>query len=633
MNILTDYNAIAERLYTERMKRGRTLSEDIYREWYLSLSLSSLAGIEQERKNGTFDEQQYKTILLNTFESCMNFLDHLSQVHTGNENIIYLQNVGRVIESDFYKFVKQDEDIPPALLPFLDTVETLRQLSYILTGPNITDSGKYKYPCFWAFCTVNMNSVNKMNYTEHFEMNRITDELTGKKEDLIIPTEEEVNNAMAFLNGPLLTFMYDHFLACGPQSIETLLIYPIFTTDPNEPVFPLAPRPGLPLNARPVPTRAGIVITPEECYSEEQRNRYMEELQRLEQKRDENALLLLEQADQSSFDADKDELFPANIPGAVLPELVIFYKILQTVLPQDKTKEELERIGQNACVFKPKKINYPVDKVNRKVWKYIEFDMGKQLAVAVEKMNTKKEISIMIGIDFGVLDGVKISKKLTQFDKRVYVAVSALFNAGNRLVTLTQIHYAMGNTVKPSKNQIEKINEAVTKMKTATFYIDNLEEIQNHYKYDRVHYDGPLLPSERVTATINGQMSDAVIHIFREPPLMTFARKRNQITTFEAKLLQSPISKTESNLAIEDYLLDRIAMAKRTAKQTPKRTDKKEPVIPVILLETLYDETNITTYKQKARATEKIKAYLQYYVQCKFIKKFEIKPDRIIFTF
>lgn len=343
MNILTDYNAIAERLYTERIKRGRTLSEDIYREWYLSLSLSSLAGIEQERKKGTFDEQQYKNILLNTFESCRKFIDHLDSISPGNKCIIYLQNVCKALTTDFYMFIRQEQDatLPPAFMPFLDTVETLRQLSYILTGPRMTPDSPYRHPPFWAFCTVNMNSVNKVNYTEHFKSSEMPAKLTGKKEDLIIPTEEEVNNAMAFLKGPLLTFMYDHFFACGPQSIETLLIYPIFTTDTNEPVCPIAPGPGVMSNARPVPTREGIIITPEECYSEEQRNRYMEELKHLEQKRDENALLLLEQADQSSFDAEKEELFPANIPGAILPELVIYYKILQTVLPYDKAQADL----------------------------------------------------------------------------------------------------------------------------------------------------------------------------------------------------------------------------------------------------------------------------------------------------
>ena len=342
MNLLTDYNAIAGRLYTERMKRGRTLSEDIYKEWYLSLSLSSMAGIEQERKNGTFDEQQYKNILLNTFESCRKFIDHLDSINPGNKSIIYLQNVYKAITTDFYMFIRQEPDatIPPAFMPFLDTVETLRKLSYILTGPRITQ-GNYKYPPFWAFCTVNITSVNKMHYTEHFELSKMTDKLTGKEGTLIVPTEEEVNNAMTFLKGPLLTFMYDHFLACGPQAIETLLVYPIFTTDPDEPIRPLAQRPGLPLNAIPAPTKDGIILTPEECYSKEQRNRYMEELERLEQKRDENAMLLLEQAEQSSFDAEKEELFPVNIPGAVLPELVIFYKILQTVLPYDKALAEL----------------------------------------------------------------------------------------------------------------------------------------------------------------------------------------------------------------------------------------------------------------------------------------------------
>ena len=333
MNLLTDYKQIASRLYAERMKKGRTVAQDIYRQWYLSLGLSSLPEMEQTDHN-----------LLNAFETCRKFVDHLDSIQSGNKSIIYLQNVCKAIASDLYMSVRQEQDgeLHPALLPFLDTVETLRKLSYIITGPNMTNNASlYKYPAFWAFCTVNMTAVNKMNYMEHYEDYKIADEYTGRKEKPIIPTAEEINTAITFIKGPLLSFMYDHFLTCGPEGIQTMLVYPIFTTDPNEPVCPLAPVPGMPVNARPAPSKDGILLAPEECYSEEQRKRYMKELESLERKRDENAFLLLEQAEQSSFDVKKDKLFPADIPGAILPELVIFYKILQNILPQDKLQTDL----------------------------------------------------------------------------------------------------------------------------------------------------------------------------------------------------------------------------------------------------------------------------------------------------
>ncbi len=277
---------------------------------------------------------------------------------------------------------------------------------------------------------------------------------------------------------------------------------------------------------------------------------------------------------------------------------------------------------------KAKKINYPVDKVNNNLWGTIERNADGQLAFSTAKTGKKKEITILVAINFVNMQGVKITKKLTNFDKRVYIAVSALWNAGNRVVTLTQIHYAMGNTNRPAKYQLEKINEAVSKMTTAKLYLDNAYEVERlKYKYAKFKYDGALLPIERMTATVKGQLSDAAIHIFREPPLMTFARERNQITTFDVKLLQSPVNKTDANLAIEDYLIERIAGAKNAAAKG------KKVVINTVLYETLFEKTGIKNRLQRARAIDKIKTYLDYYKSNGYIKDYKTETKQFTFYF
>ena len=103
---------------------------------------------------------------------------------------------------------------------------------------------------------------------------------------------------------------------------------------------------------------------------------------------------------------------------------------------------------------------------------------------------------------------------------------------------------------------------------------------------------------------------------------MTFAKRRNQVTTLPIKLLQSPISKTESNLAIDDYLLERISRE--------KRKDVKECRL---LYEKIYQRANITTRMQRKRAPEKIRKYLTYYKQQGFIKDFTDQPDGITIYF
>ena len=270
-------------------------------------------------------------------------------------------------------------------------------------------------------------------------------------------------------------------------------------------------------------------------------------------------------------------------------------------------------------------IEFPVDKVNSTMWNMLQEARGGQLTmwpIKAEKDGSEKELNIIYGIDFSDLEaaGVKITKRLLPFDKRVYIAISALFNSGNNVISLTQIFFAMGNTGRPAAYQIQKIQDSITKMSGARVLVDNTQEV-TVYKYPRFKYDGPLLPIERATAIVNGQIADAAIHIFREPPVMTFAKQRRQITTITVKALQSPISKTDANLLIDDYLLERIAHAKNGRQ--PKK----------ILYSKLYEAAQITTKKQRERAPEKIKTYLEYYKACGLISRYTMLKDGIQLDF
>lgn len=270
----------------------------------------------------------------------------------------------------------------------------------------------------------------------------------------------------------------------------------------------------------------------------------------------------------------------------------------------------------------------PLDKVNSTIWNKLQEQVGAEPSkwpIKAEKDGSERQISIMYEIDFSGLEdsGLKITKTLLPFDKRVYIAIAALYNSGNTVISLTQIYYTMGyNTnTKPAPHQIQRIHDSVTKMAGARVFVDNSDEIENSYKYPRFRYDGPLLPIERQTAIVNGKIADAAIHIFREPPVMTFAKQRKQITTISVKALQSPISKTNDNLLIDDYLLERIAKAKRTGKSFKIR------------FATLYEKAQITSGKQKTRAIPKIETYLKHYVSCGLISRYEVCENGIQIDF
>lgn len=268
------------------------------------------------------------------------------------------------------------------------------------------------------------------------------------------------------------------------------------------------------------------------------------------------------------------------------------------------------------------KIDFPIDKVNNNVWQLLEDTKG-QLKLSIDttpqRRGRKKDpvqVEVLYSLDFSSLENVSITRKLEPYDKRVYLAIAAIFNDGYDVMSIQQIYNAMGYTGRMSATDIKKINAAITKMNGARIYIDNITE-HNAYKYDHFKYDGVLLPMERIQAIINGQPVDAAIHIFREPPMVSFARDRKQITTLDIKLLDTPLSKTNANIQLEDYLLEQIAHI------------KKGTIRNKMLYATIYEKTGITQKKQRQRAPEKIKQLLTHYIACGHITDFRDTGDGV----
>lgn len=294
----------------------------------------------------------------------------------------------------------------------------------------------------------------------------------------------------------------------------------------------------------------------------------------------------------------------------------------ETIAEIEQAAEELPRIISNPT----DKVNYPLDKPNSVIWNLIT-DAAQtspngqiRLQIDTSKKGSNQDAIILYGINFDELEtGVTITKQLTPFDKRCYIAAAALYNAGNDIITATQVYYMMGNATPPNKTDVQKVNDSLTKMGAARIYIDNQQEVKATKGYTHFKYDAHLLPFERISAYINGQLTESAIHLFREPPLMAFARQRNQITTVSRLLLESPVSKTDANLRIDDYLLERIGHMKSGKGKAPRK----------MLFETIYRQCSITTAMQKQRAPAKIRRYLDYYKKCEWIKGYTEDADGI----
>ena len=264
-------------------------------------------------------------------------------------------------------------------------------------------------------------------------------------------------------------------------------------------------------------------------------------------------------------------------------------------------------------------ILYPIDKVNAELWNCFSIGENTPLKAESDKDSRKgKQASIYVMLDFNELNGVKISRPLTSFDQRVFVSISNIRESGQEIATLSQIYDGMGSESRASAQIRSKIIESIETMSRAVVKIDTTEENKIYPRLDKIVWESQLLHIEKIKGYSRGQITDYAIRIIEVPKLFLFAKNRGQITTVPIKLLESPISKTEANLLLENYLLSRIARMRNNTKIT--RT---------ILVETVRQKCNIKTACQRQRLPGKIEKYLKHYVSVGWIKAYKLTDKSI----
>lgn len=208
----------------------------------------------------------------------------------------------------------------------------------------------------------------------------------------------------------------------------------------------------------------------------------------------------------------------------------------------------------------------------------------------------------------------EIKRKLTPYDHLVYGAIDSVQKKNGNIMSIQQIHRAMGNDGSPNAHQSKKIHDSIIKVNAALATID-CGEIRDYYGNDGyIDYYGSLLPMEIQRAVINGQMVECAVHILRhELPLMSIARGRNhQIENIPTALLNSTLSQTDSNLAMEFHVLETILKLKRGSGIHNK-----------ILYSTIYEKMGAKNKKQKQRAKNAFLTYLDELIDKDFIKSYE----------
>ena len=278
----------------------------------------------------------------------------------------------------------------------------------------------------------------------------------------------------------------------------------------------------------------------------------------------------------------------------------------------------------------------PVDKPNNRLWDMARDSAkhGGQLTLDISTQTDKdkkagKDPIIYLALTFDDIPAnVRITKELNAYDKRVYIAVGALWDAGNKIVTVSQIYHMMGNTKRPNSNDVKKINDSLTKMGFARLYINSEDESKIHKGYTGFKGDAPLLAFNRGAAFVNGQLVEAAIVLLDEPIMIKFPRERKQVEQIPLQLLMTPISQSNRNLEIEDYLLTRICRMKSPTGGTQRKI-LYESVFAYCRINTLSGKTK---EKAKARTRETIDKLMAYYKETGFIKEYTVEAAGITVT-
>ena len=285
---------------------------------------------------------------------------------------------------------------------------------------------------------------------------------------------------------------------------------------------------------------------------------------------------------------------------------------------------ELEELPIIQRVKKPESVCYALFKPTYTLFNNFPIGQTKKLNAASEADRRKgKTANILLLLNFDELEGVKISRTLTIYDKNVWNACANLARCGYEIVTAQDVYRFMGYSSKLNPRDKKKILESIETIVRARVFINNKEEHALYKKYDEISLNTPLLAAEICKAKIGNTVVEEAIRIIEPPKLFAIAEKRGQITTIPFAVLESPINKNDDIALITDYLLMRIS-----------RMKNNKHIQRTILLDTLYDKCNITDSAsdrvKKTRLPEKIDRLLKHYKSVGWIGGYKLTKQEII---
>ncbi len=287
----------------------------------------------------------------------------------------------------------------------------------------------------------------------------------------------------------------------------------------------------------------------------------------------------------------------------------------------------LEELAQMAKIqIKPaKEFIILSDKLKKTIFDVSQKDYENREIIESHKPLVLSTLNIYSSTEF------KDKPYLTGFDEIIFDACISEQYAGNEFTTPAIIHRAFGGS-KTKITSAEKARILNSIRKLATTFIDfDMSAACDKFNYnDGKHftYSGYLLPTEFISASVNGQIVANVIHFLRDSPLFDVAKIKKQIIAANNDLLSVPNTNTNENaLIIKGYLFRRISIIK--GSHSNKRSKRVKKLQPIILLDSLFEHCELINAdrNRKSEYRNVIEKVMNHFKFLHFIKEWHFEKQ------
>lgn len=221
----------------------------------------------------------------------------------------------------------------------------------------------------------------------------------------------------------------------------------------------------------------------------------------------------------------------------------------------------------------------------------------------------------------------------THFDNSVMTAICSLWSEQNNVISLQTVYKFMAgfsNSYHPTPNQIQDVKDSLSKLNMIQIKIDLLKEIKDEKlpvapeEARKLEIQESLLSIRLASCCLVNGNEASVVQILSKPPLLNLAEMRGEVIRFNKKVYSTPVNKSVTVLALQDFLIYQISGIMHNSPDAASNIE--------ILYEDIFENLplpssgNKNTMKSfKSKIYENTTKILSYWKSIGYIKGFSIE--------